>query len=97
MTAKKKPARWRKARNPNIGTRWSTPTNNMIWNRDYGDDIELWRGEVRLAVVDARGDCAWQVTIGYRPFGNGGTLEIAKAQAKAAALAQEPQEGSGRP
>lgn len=48
---RKSPARWRKARNPDAGGRWDTPMNRMIWNRDHGQDLELWQGDKRLAVV----------------------------------------------
>lgn len=78
-----KPARWRKARWPKAGTRWATPMNRIIWQRDHGDDMELWRDTERLAV--AYPDGSWWVDAGPgkpRHTGKAETQDDAKLQAR---------------
>ena len=58
MTA---PARWRKAKFPDAGSRWDTPINRHIWHRDYGQDVELWSAGKCIAVV--REDGSWAAGI----------------------------------
>jgi hypothetical protein len=62
-TQRKPPARWRKARFPEAGTRWDTPMNRMVWERDHGDDLELWQGEKQLAYIKpGNGGWVWSVS-----------------------------------
>lgn len=88
MNDKKKRAvtRWRKAKDPNIGTRWNTPMNRFVWDRDHGRDIELWRGEKHIATVNTE-TLAWRVEVGPTPRSRGRatSLDLAKAAAKEAA------------
>jgi len=81
MSTAEKPKRWRKAKNPNIGTRWSTPMNNMVWQRDHGEDQELCQGGQVLATVSPDG--RWSLE--DRPeHGKAEDVDVAKAAALAA-------------
>jgi hypothetical protein len=79
------PKRWRRARNPNVGTRWNTPMNNFIWERDHGKDVELWQGDVNLATVSPHGsEFKWSIHVQQHVNGVASSVEEAKAAVKAA-------------
>lgn len=81
----RKPMRWRKARFPEAGTRWDTPMNRFVWDRDHGGDFELWRGDVRLATVKPNGSWQLESRLHPRPHGLATSVDEAKKQAKQAA------------
>lgn len=88
MSAKRSPpARWRKAVNPDKGTRWDTAVNRSLWQRDHGQDLELWRDGRKLATVTrVRGGWQWRLlrAPGSRPEFAASRDEAKKAAREAA-------------
>jgi hypothetical protein len=86
QTERKQAARWRKAKNPEVGSRWDTPMNRTIWERDHGQDQELWRGGEKLAT--ARPDGSWVVHVPGLPrdrvLGQASDIAAAKVAARKA-------------